>query len=225
MTKKALVLGASGLVGRQLVRQLLEHPDFQKVTVLVRRPYELRHPRLESRVVHFSHPEDWGPLVRGDIVFSCLGTTNKQVRGNRDQYWAIDHDIPFETARQGLKNGVKRFVVITALGASTHSRIFYSRMKGRLEQDLSALPFESLHILRPSFLAGVRENPRTPEGLGIWLFRILAPVLRGPLRKYRSIQAGTLARAMIRYGLQESGGIQIHESDALEREGSQPNPP
>ncbi|GIP40018.1 oxidoreductase [Paenibacillus sp. J31TS4] len=215
-SRQALLLGASGLVGRQLLEQLLHDPAYTAVVILVRRPLGLSHPKLTERIVSFDRLSEATDAFRTDTVFCCLGTTIKQA-GSQEAFDRVDRLYPLEAGQLALAAGVRRFVIVTAMGADTRSRFFYSRVKGRLEEELGALGFPSLHLIRPSLLLGQREEFRTGERAAAAVSRALPFVWKGPLAKYRPVPANVVGAAMRAAALLEAEGVQVHESDALFR--------
>lgn len=198
MNRTALVIGATGLVGRQLVGQLLEHPGFSEVRCFSRRSLHMSHPNLREHVVDFNEPDNWSGLLAGDILFSCLGTTLKAA-GSKKAQWKIDFDYQLNTAACAAANRVPVYVLVSAVGADAGSRVFYSRMKGKLEEAVQHLPFTRIRILRPSFLDGNRTESRPGEAIGLAVARFFRFV--PGLRAYRPIRVETVARAMIRAAL------------------------
>lgn len=212
MGMRAVVVGSTGLVGSSLVEQLLGDARFDRVVSLVRRPSGISHPKLDEHVVDFRAPEGWAGLVAGDVLFSAMGTTIRAAKTQEAQY-EVDHTFQLRVAECAAKNGVPTYVLVSSLSADPSSRIFYTRMKGELERDVRALGFRRVHIARPSFLAGTRSTSRPGESLG----GAAASVLRWipGLRKFRPIEASTVARALIAAALDPSDGCKIHESDEL----------
>jgi len=196
MKKRAIILGATGLVGGHLVKLLLNDDLYERVTVFVRRSTGILHPKLTEHSVDFDNPGPWEGLIRGNDLFSCLGTTIKKA-GSRDAQYGIDYTYQYKTAMAAAENGVTTYVLVSSSGASPHSRIFYSRIKGELDRDVKELPFRTVSILKPSVLMGERKEKRTGESLGVFLGNILIPLIP-PLRKYRPIPAETVAKAMIK---------------------------
>lgn len=191
MSKKALVLGASGLVGSQLIRQLLESDQYDQVVSLARRDLDLKHPKLVQEILDFDHP-DPGKIV-GDDLFCALGTTLRKA-GSKEAQYRIDCTYPAEIGRIARQNGVKRYLLVSSVGADALSSNFYLRTKGDLEKKIEGLEFECFVAARPSFLLGERTEFRLAEKIGIWLAVALAPIIP---KKYRGIQAATVARALI----------------------------
>ena len=174
----------------------------------------MRHPKLEQRVVDFGALDasaDWPPV---DDVFCCLGTTIKTA-GSQQAFRKVDYDYVLALARAGRRAGAKQFLLVSAIGADPASRIFYSRVKGEVERDIRALPYRGVQILRPSFLMGERKESRLAERLGIPVARVLAPLLVGPLRRYRPIHAADVARAMVRIAKEELRGPNVFEYDGM----------
>lgn len=194
MAHEAVVIGATGLVGREIVALLLEDAACGRVRVLARRTTGVKHPKLDERIVDFDAPESWSALVTGSVLFSALGTTLKAA-GSKDAQYRVDHTYQLATARAARNNRVPCFVLISAHGASPSSRIFYSRMKGELERDVTALGFSHTRILRPGLLSGDRKERRAGEEIALKLLRPLSAILPAPVRP---IPVTTVARAAVR---------------------------
>ena len=216
MGQTAIVAGSTGMIGQELIRQLCAGTAFSRIIALVRRPGNFNHPAVEELVVNYDQLQDYSDRLKGDVVFSCLGSTQKQTP-DRKVYFAIDHDYPVQLAEITVKNGVKQFHIISSVGANAGASAFYLSMKGKTEQDIAAIPFEVVHIYRPSFLSGDRKDQRLLEKAGLGLFAVLKPLLVGRLRKYRSITAHDVAAAMIGRALQPDKGVHYYESDAIQQ--------
>ena len=193
--KTAIVVGATGLVGKQLVTQLLEHPQFSKVIVLVRRTTGITHPKLEEILASFDDLNCFKKVVDGDVLFSCMGTTMKNAKTKENQY-KVDFTYQYKTAALASKNGVKTYVLISSAGANSKSNMFYTRIKGELEDAITQIPFDKIRILRPSFLMGDRSEFRLGEMIGISVTNFFASIIP-PLKKWRGITDKEVARAMI----------------------------
>jgi uncharacterized protein YbjT (DUF2867 family) len=198
----ALVLGATGLVGSELVERLLADGRHALVRVLVRRSTGRRHPRLEERVVDFERLAE-AEAIAADEVFCCLGTTLRAA-GSREAFRRVDHDYVAEAARLAKEGGARRFLLVTSSGASENSPFFYSRVKAEVEESVRAVGFDTVWFVRPSLLLGAREERRPFERLAQRLGRPLGRLLVGPLRRYRPVEAREVAAALAR--LAERGG-------------------
>ena len=149
--KKALVIGATGAVGRDLIDQLLQDDAFESVVAFVRRPLTVENPKLTVYVIDFDHPERWRQLLRGDVLFSCLGTTIKAA-GSQAAQWKVDYTYQYEAAQAARENGVGTYALVSSIGADPKSKIFYTRMKGELEEAVKKLGFPACFILQPPSL-------------------------------------------------------------------------
>jgi len=203
----ANVIGATGLVGQQLVNQLLFHSQFDKVRIFVRHKTRFIHSNLEEVIIDFNQPETWRHLVQGDVLFSTLGTTIKKVRTRKNQY-LVDYTYQFEFANAAAENKVQTYVLVSSMGANPKAAVFYSRMKGELEEAVAKLNFRKLVIIRPSILDGNRTEKRIGEKIGLYVSRFLTKVI---LKKYRPTPIGVLASKMIQLSVDRSEGSRIVE--------------
>ncbi|RSK32524.1 NAD-dependent epimerase/dehydratase family protein [Hymenobacter metallilatus] len=218
MSKTALIAGASGLVGSHLLPLLLASERYERVIAVGRRPLPLVHPKLEQRLLSFDTLENHRLQLIADDVFCCLGTTMRQA-GSRAAFYQVDYLYVVKLAALTAANFAAQLLVVSAMGADAASRIYYNRVKGEMEDAVRQAPFRVIHFFRPSLLLGYRPEQRAGERLGALVLRVLHPVLRGPLQKYRAIPADTVARAMLRAAEAENSGIQVHLSDAIAQEG------
>jgi uncharacterized protein YbjT (DUF2867 family) len=209
MKRSALVAGATGLVGQQLLQRLLEDPAYDEIRALVRRPLPLQHPRLQTIVSDFTGLAALGDSLAVQDVFCCLGTTLRTA-GSRAAFEDVDYRMVVELAQLTKAAGAHQFVVISAVGAAAHALSFYSRVKGRMEQAIAKLGFDAVHIVRPSLLLGTRSDKRPAED---WA-QNLAPRVNwafvGPLARYRPVAADDVAQAMLRLALRGQHGVNIH---------------
>ena len=201
----AIVIGGTGLVGQQLILQLLDHPDFEKVRSFVRRPSGMIHPNLEEIQIDFDKPKSWRHLVQGDVLFSTLGTTIKTAKTKENRY-KVDFSYQFEFALAAFENKVPTYVLVSSLGANAKSLFFYTRMKGELEGAVSKLTFRKLIIFRPSFLDGERKEKRSGEKIMLAINYFITQFM---LKKYKPTRVDLLVERMITTSLDQSMGIRI----------------
>lgn len=210
---KALIIGATGATGRDLVRVLLSDDDYTEVVAFVRRPTGVAHAKYSEVVTDFDRLEEVAHAVTGDVWFSCLGTTLKAA-GSKERQWQVDHDIPLAFARLAKRNGVAKAVVVSAYGAAADSQVFYSRLKGALDEAILKLGFEQCVIFRPGFL--VRKNTdRASE-------RFIAGVLRflnraGVARRFRPLPTEVLAEKLAGAPKKGGAGTQVFELEEIFR--------
>lgn len=213
---EAWVAGATGLVGRELVRELCSRPGVGSVTALVRRAEGRREQRLEERVVSFEKLELELAGLKATHVFCCLGTTMAKA-GSEAAFRVIDYEYPLALGRAALAAGAKKFLVVTALGADPDSRIFYNRVKGEVERGLSALGIPELHVFRPSLILGERAERRPAERATMAVAKPLGALMVGPLKKYRPIDGIVVARALanVAQSTSPAPSVSIYESDRI----------
>ena len=202
--KTAVVIGATGYVGKALVELLLKDSRFEKVKTLVRRSSGLQNSKLEEHVVNFDDPDSWKKLVDGDVLYSAMGTTLKAAGGKEAQY-KIDYTYQYQVAKAAAAHNVPVYVLVSAAGADPGSKIFYSRMKGELERDVKKLPFETIHIIRPGMLGSGRKEVRGGEQVGIAVMRAIS-IIPG-LGSLKPIQDKQVAQAMINATFKQGLGI------------------
>jgi len=211
-SKTALLAGATGLIGGQLLPLLLASERYSKVIVLGRRDVPITHPRLSSHVVDFDNLAAAKSLLAADDVFCCLGTTMKQA-GSREAFRKVDYEYPLALAQMSRQQGARQYSLVSAMGANRNSRFFYNRTKAEAEDAISAIDFRSLHIYRPALLKGPRKSVRAGEAVGNVLgtaFSLVTP------KSYRPIQSLKVARAMLSFASREEDGIYFHPSDVLQ---------
>ena len=217
-TRKALLLGASGLIGGHCLMMLLQDESYQEVIVLVRKPLSLTHPKLTQHVVDFERLSDHAALFQADNIFCCLGTTIKKA-GSQAAFRKVDFTYAYEAAQLAVAQGAKHFLLVSSLGADANSSVFYSRVKGELEIAITSLPFAAVSIFQPSLLLGTRAEFRLGERIAEPVAKALSFLLLGPLRKYRAIEARTVAAAMLRVAKSSAQGVTIYESDRIQEIG------
>ncbi len=193
--KTAIVIGATGLVGYQLVQLLLTNSSFRKVKVFARRTLSISSPKLEAHIVDFEEIDSWKEALTGDVLFSAMGTTRRKA-GSKQAQFRIDHYYQHACAKAAAENGVPVLVLVSSVGANSKSRLFYPRIKGLLEKDVCELPFQHAVIIRPGPLYGPRPEKRTGEVLGMMFVRLMNRF--GIMKRYRPIHGSEVAKAMIR---------------------------
>lgn len=210
--KTAIVIGATGLVGANLVNELIESKNYEKIILLVRRKTELNHLKLQEKVIDFNTID--ADLVKADDVFCAMGTTLKKA-GSKENQYKIDCEYPAKIAQMGKQNGVKQFILVSSIGADKNASNFYLRTKGELEEKISGLNFEAFIIVRPSFIIGDRKEFRLGEIIGIFFAAILKPLMVGKLKKYRGVYAVNIAKKMIKLANENLKGKIVVESDKI----------
>ena len=194
--KTALLFGSSGLVGGHLLNQLIKDTNYSKIKLFVRLDAEISDPKVEIIKTDFNSLENHKEDIKGDDCFFCIGTT-KHNSPDKDDYRRVELEIPKEVAQIAKSNLVNSFIFVSALYANPKSSGEYIRFKGQVEEELKELNFPKLAILRPSFLIGDRKEKRVSEMIGIFVFKLLSPLLLGPLKKMKPIHSETVAKAMI----------------------------
>ncbi|MBN2600845.1 MAG: NAD(P)H-binding protein [Candidatus Marinimicrobia bacterium] len=193
--KTAIVIGATGLVGAHLTRQLLENPSYQKIKLFVRKSPNITHKKLVTHIVNFDDIQFWKKHLTGDDLFSAMGTTIKKAGSQANQY-KIDFTYQYNVAKAAADNGVKQYLLVSSAGADSHSKNFYLRMKGDLENAVAKLNFKNIIVFKPSILTGKRSEHRIFESLGIGVTYVFTTILPF-IKKYRPIKGATVAAAMI----------------------------
>jgi uncharacterized protein YbjT (DUF2867 family) len=194
--KTALLFGSSGLVGGHLLNQLIKDTNYSKIKLFVRSVPEISDPKVEIIKTDFNNLQNHKEDIKGDDCFFCIGTTKKN-SPNKDEYKKVELDVPKEVAKIAKSNLVNSFIFVSALYANPKSSGDYVRFKGLVEEELKELNFPKLGIMRPSFLIGNRKEKRVSETIGIFVFKLLSPLLLGPLKKMKPIHSEIVARAMI----------------------------
>lgn len=194
--KSAIVIGATGLVGKFITTILLADERYDKIKVFVRRTTAINNPKLEEHIVDFKNIDSWRNLLSGDELYSALGTTIKKAGSKKAQY-NIDFNYQYNVAKAAADNGVKAISLVSSLGANAKSKNFYLRMKGELDEKIKLLDFEKIRIFRPSMLVGERTEKRFAETIGIKIAGAIIKLIPA-LNKYRPINAELVAESMIK---------------------------
>lgn len=209
--KTAIIIGATGLVGSSLTKLLIDDTRYEKIRILVREKINLEHPKLEQIVFNYENPDH--NVIKGDEIYCCLGTTIKKA-GSQSAFKKVDYEYPIKIASFAKTNGINKFGIISSMGASSKSSIFYNRVKGETEEALTKLSFGTLYLFRPSLLIGKREEFRLGEIIAIWVMTLFSIVIPA---KYKGIKSIKVAKAMIHYMNQTEKGAIIIESDKMWR--------
>jgi len=215
--KNAILFGATGFIGSNLLQELLNNDDYEEVTIVVRKPQNITHPKLKTLIGDFYTLPQLKDNIIADDVFIALGTTKKQTPDEKE-YYQIDHDYPVSAAKIAKENGAKSVFVVSSIGANTGSSVFYTKTKGELERDIIALDYEHTHIFQPSMLLGNRKENRPGERIFIKISTLINPLLVGKLNKYKGIDGKTVAKAMNTAAKTQSEKVKIYlwkEMDSL----------
>jgi len=206
----ATLVGATGLIGSFLLEELLNDPYFDSVRVLIRRPFDITHPKLEKKIIDFNDSDSLlVALSNSDVVFCSIGTTNKKVKGDKEAYRKIDFDIPVKVARLCKMTGCEKFILVSSAGANSKSRNFYQRLKEETEEAVKSVGLKTVHIMRPSLLLGERKEFRLGENIGKALmtsFSFLIPAT------YKAIQGKDVAKVMLALAKKNDEGAFVHEN-------------
>ena len=211
--KTALVFGSSGLVGQQLVQQLIQNNSYQKIKLFIRKKPDIQNPKIEFIETKFDNLEILFSNIKGDDCFFCIGTTKKN-SPDKKEYQRVELDLPKKIANLAKQNKIQSFIFVSSGYANSKSSSDYLRYKGLVEEELISLKFDNLGILRPSFLLGNRKEKRIGEKIGIIIFHILSPLMMGPLKRMKPIHVEIVAGAMIKIAQSELNQT-IFESDEI----------
>ncbi|QFT88540.1 hypothetical protein FIU87_07795 [Bacillus sp. THAF10] len=214
--RKALLIGATGLIGSYLQEEILENSDYEQLTTFVRTPTNQSHPKLKEVVVSFDELAQYLDHFQVDDVFIALGTTRKKA-GSKENFKKVDFDLVVESAKLAKSSGVTRIAIVSALGANENSSVFYNNVKGKMESAVKEIGIRSTYFFRPSLLLGDRKEFRFGEKIGEQVAWLLNPVLKGKWRKYQAVHGKAVAKAMIRFLKDARDGVHIVESDLIKK--------
>ena len=214
--RNALIAGATGLVGSHLLKRLLADDQYEKVIIITRKPLENQHPKLIQKKIDFDKIESLKLDLQIDDVFCALGTTIKTA-GSQDAFYKVDFTYVVSLGKWCAANGVQRFLIVSAMGASAKSSIFYSRVKGEMETTVSQLNIAQIQVFRPSLLMGDRNEKRGGEKLAQIVMGTLGFLFAGPLLKYKGIHADVVAQAMIKSAKADVKGFIVFESGQMQK--------
>ena len=205
---KTLLIGATGATGSDLLKLLLDDDEVESVDIFVRRNTGVEHPKLTVHVINFEKPEEWSHLVKGDVLFSCLGTTRKDA-GSKAAQWKVDYDYQYSFAKAARQYGVECYVLVSAMNASSKSLFFHSRIKGKLDEDVTNLGFPKLLIFKPPSLIR-KESDRKMEKMGVKVIGFFNRL--GLMKSLKPMSTDALAKKMlddVRYHDKRSRNVQI----------------
>lgn len=210
--KTALLVGATGLIGKQLLELLEKDAYYEKVFVITRKPLAVSG-KCENRLVNFDALYEDFTSIYADDVFCCLGTTMR-VAGSKEAFKKVDYTYPVSVAQLSLSRGAKQYLLVSALGASKNSSVFYNKVKGEVEESISKVGFTGYHIFRPSLLLGDRKEARSGEDAAKVFFKLFGFLVPG---KWKGIEARKVAHAMLHYAKENTSGMFIHESAEMQQ--------
>ena len=221
MSKRtAVIVGATGAIGRELTPLLVASPRFDKVLILHHRPTRYaKLAKVEERVIDFTNIPRPAADTDVDAVFCCVGTTQKKA-GSTEAFQKVDRDIPIALAQWAAAHRAATFVGISSVDANAAARSVYLRTKGQMESGVAGAGVIATYILRPSLLDGERDEFRLAERVGNRALSIVGPLMVGPLRKYRAVGTGTVAKAMLACAQRGDPGVHIIESDVIQELGT-----
>lgn len=208
--KKAILFGASGYIGSYLLQDLLNNEAYEQVTIVVRKDLNISHPKLKTVLGDLNTLPNLKSEIVADDVFITLGTTKKNTPDLK-KYYQVDHDYPVLAAKIAKENGAKAVFMVTAIGANSKSKIFYSRTKGDVERDVIALDFKHTHIFQPSMILANRTENRAGEKIFMKIFKVINPIFVGAISKYKGIEGRDVAKAMNLAALNQTEKVKIYQ--------------
>lgn len=220
MSRTASVIGATGLVGGQILELLMNDPLYATIKAIVRRPLEtVTNEKVQQLIIDFENHKALENAIAGsDVVFCAIGTTNRNVQGDKNAYRKVDYDIAVNAAKAAAKFGVFTFALVSAVGANAaNNNNFYIKLKGVVEEAVSKEPIPQIIIVRPSLLMGKRKENRFGEKVAQAIMPAVSVFLAGSLKKYKPVEASDVAKAMINASKEEKRGIFIYEYNDIIR--------
>jgi uncharacterized protein YbjT (DUF2867 family) len=215
MIRNALIVGASGMTGYELLQVLIKSDYYNSVYLAGRRDINLEHPKIKSYIIDFEDLENFKPDGKINDVYICLGTTRKKA-GSKENFRKVDHDFVVETGKWAKNNNADKVCVISSMGTNPKTSNFYLKTKAEMEADLIDLGLPSLIIMRPSLLLGKRNEFRLGEKIGIVLMKLFGFLFRGKLKRYKAIQSSDVANTMFKATLNAAPGITIVENESID---------
>ncbi|WP_316635135.1 NAD(P)H-binding protein [uncultured Flavobacterium sp.] len=212
--KKAILYGASGLVGSYILENLLNDAHYEQIIIVVRKDLNMQHPKLKTLIGDFHSLANVVKGIYTDEIFIALGTTQKKTP-DKKEYYQIDHDYPVLAAKLAKENGAESVFLVSAIGANANSSVFYVKMKGETEQDIISLNFDHTYIFRPSMILGNRKEKRNLEKVLIAIFKVINPLFIGKSSKYKGIEAKSIAQSMVKAANKLKENIKILEWEEM----------
>ena len=209
----ATLVGATGLIGSYLLEELLNDPYFDTVRILIRRPLDITHSKLEKKIVDFNDSDSLlVALSNNDVLFCAIGSTMKKVKADKEAYRKIDFDIPVNLARFCKMVGCEKFILVSSAGANSKSRNFYQRLKGETDEAVKSVGLKTVHIMRPSLLLGERKEFRFGENIGKAVMTSLSFLIP---EKYKAIQGKDVAKVTLALAKKNDEGVFVHENTEI----------
>jgi uncharacterized protein YbjT (DUF2867 family) len=218
--KTALVFGASGLVGGYLLKELARNENYQKVFSFGRRKLGIKDGKTEEVIIDFENMSDFGHLIKGDDIFICLGTTIKAA-GSQEAFRKVDFEYIYQASQIAVQNGTNQLLLVSSVGADSNSSVFYSKVKGEIEDAVKQMPFWAVKIFQPSLLLGNRDETRVAEGIGQSIGRFLNRFTTDLFDLYQPVKGENVARAMIVAAQELEEGTKIYQSHIIKKMGEQ----
>lgn len=204
------------MVGSLVLEELLKDDHFKWVRVLVRKSLAISHPKLQQEIVDFSNVADYSnKFGEGNVIFCCVGTTQKKVKGDKDEYRKVDFDIPVNAAKIGIEKDFQQYYLVSAIGADNKSSNFYLKLKGETEDAVKGFAFKSIGFFQPSILLGSRTDNRPAEKVMQKLMKFFSRLLIGSFKKYRAIDALDVAKAMVKASKDDKPGVHWYRFDEM----------
>jgi uncharacterized protein YbjT (DUF2867 family) len=213
--RSAMVVGATGLIGKHCVEQLLSANSYEKVIVITRRALPIKNSRLVEHIIDFDKLSEHAAIFNVDDIYCCLGSTMNKA-GSKEAFYRIDFTYTHEIAKMAAAARAAQFLLISSIGADAHSSNFYLKVKGEIEAAISKLPFQAVHILRPSLLVGDREEARTGEKIAAGISQLCSFLFLGPLKQYKPIEARVVADVMQQLASSNQRGVHIYNSPQIQ---------
>jgi uncharacterized protein YbjT (DUF2867 family) len=210
--KTALIAGSTGLIGKQLLMLLLKSDRYDKVKAITRRELNITHPKLLQYLTDLHTLEEKKDELQADDIFCCLGTTISKA-GSQEKFREVDYSFPLALAKISQANGGKQYLLVSALGANKHATFFYNRVKGEVEESITAIDFRAIHIFRPSLLLGDRPESRRGEDAAKFFYKFFGFIIPA---KYQAINSLKVARGMLHFASLDQQGVFIHESKEIQ---------